>query len=147
MLMSPCRAFNEANAKLEESVSSIELKRLRKRRDLSHTRCLCLTILCICLSIPSIVIEAFAGLSLMFCHVEDLMFFYWGVFFLLSVGSLIAMIGLAFGVACSRNPPWNVPLGTPVLVFAGIGHTFYNWVKDEWRSHLGFSGDESISRP
>jgi len=125
---------------VEAPLSPLELKRLRKRRDLSHTRCLCVSVICICISIPSIVIEAFAGLSLMFCHVEDLMFFYWGVFFLLSVGSLIAMVGLAFGIACTRNPPWNVPLGTPVLVFAGIGHTFYNWVMDEWR---GENGDES----
>lgn len=87
--------------------------------------------------IPIIVIEALAGLSIAFCHDEDLIMFYWGTFFLLSVGSLIATWGLFLSQSIENEPAWNVALGTPVLVFAALGHWCHVGVRWLWKRVWG----------
>lgn len=87
--------------------------------------------------IPIISLEAVAGLNITFCHAEDLIMFYWGPFWLLSVGTLIATWGLflsqTIGDTFGEEPAWNVALGTPVLVVAGIQHYIHSFLRWTWR--------------
>lgn len=97
----------------------------------SQLKCFVVSTVCVCIYAVSVVIEAFAGLTLAFCHKEDLIFMYWGLFFLLSIGSFIATLGVALSIVYTKNPPWNVPLGTPVLVFAYVGFAAQNMIMNE----------------
>jgi hypothetical protein len=52
--------------------------------------------------------------------------FYWSFWTLIQVGSLIAILGISvsqgYCLVGKEGPPWNVALGTPVLVLAALGH-------------------------
>lgn len=103
-----------------EATSSIQ--KLARKHTVAQRRSLWGSLACSILMIPVVIIEALAGLSINFCHQEDLIMFYWGTFWLLSVGSLIATWGLFLSQSIENEPAWNVALGTPVLVFAAVGH-------------------------
>ena len=85
--------------------------------------------------------EAFAAFSIQFCDGEDLMMLYWGFWTLLQVGSLIAIFGIMlnqwYTLREKEHPPWNVALGTPVLVIAALGHAWQSCVKNAWRKWHG----------
>ncbi|RKF62783.1 hypothetical protein GcC1_144005 [Golovinomyces cichoracearum] len=122
------RAYEDA---LKDPESAEMTPRLNKNWKQSQLRCLVVSTGCVCIYTASVIIEAFAGLALAFCHKEDLIFMYWGFFFLLSIGSFIAILGVALSIVYTKNPPWNVPLGTPVLVFAYVGFAAQNMIVNE----------------
>jgi hypothetical protein len=135
MLILAKRNFENAikNQETQQNLQALEAKKTK-----SHERVVLASILCFLTAVPCIIIEAFAGMAITFCHKEDVPFLYWGVFFLLSVGSLIAVMGLSFGIMCSsRRPPWNLSLGTPVLVIAGLGHLGFYGMRDQVRKLQG----------
>lgn len=53
------------------------------------------------------------------------MHLYWGFWSVLQVGSIIAILGVVLHISMSLinipKPSWGIALGTPVLVFAGLG--------------------------
>jgi hypothetical protein len=77
------------------------------------------------------------GLHIEFCDGEDLMPFYWSFWTLVMVGSLVAILGIVmnqvYSIKEKEGPPWNVALGTPVLVLAGIGHAWHLIAWGLWR--------------
>jgi hypothetical protein len=84
-----------------------------------------------------VIFSALAGLHIEFCDNEDLIFFYWSFWTLIQVGSLIAILGisvnLCYGLGERQGPPWNVALGTPVLVIAALGHAWELACRGVWR--------------
>jgi hypothetical protein len=133
-------SFSDRN--FEKAAQDIEadhdLRTLEMKKRRSHERVVLASILCSLIALPSVIIETFAGFSITFCHKEDFPFLYWGSFFLLSVGSLIAIMGLSFGIIFShRRPPWNLNLGTPVLVIAGLVHLAWDVMRDQVRKLQG----------
>jgi len=85
--------------------------------------------------------EAFAAFSIQFCDGEDLMMLYWGFWTLIQVGSLIAIFGIMlnqwYSLREKEHPPWNVALGTPVLVIVALGHAWQSSVKTAWQKWKG----------
>lgn len=79
-----------------------------------------------------VVFEALAGCALTYCLKHKLIFFYWGMWTLTQVGSFIAIVGVTVHQwAClgeHSTPPWNVALGTPILVITGVAHIAGSWV-------------------
>src|SRR5258706_11552830 len=96
-------------------------------------KCFLVSILCFFFALISVIMEAFAALSIQFCDGEDIMMLYWGFWNLVQVGSLIAILGIAFNQAWSlggkEQPPWNIALGTPVLLMATLGHVGCAYLK------------------
>jgi hypothetical protein len=89
------------------------------------------------ISLSSVILEGFAGLAINYCHDEDLIHFYWGFYFLLSLSPCIATSGLFFLTSYAPKVPWNTGFGTPVLVFAAAGHAVVTLAKNGWRYLLG----------
>lgn len=89
----------------------------------------------------TVIMEAFAAFSIQFCDGEDLMMLYWGFWTLIQVGSLIAIFGIMlnqwYSLREKELPPWNVALGTPVLVIAALGHAWQSCVRTVWRKWTG----------
>ncbi|KAH6619800.1 hypothetical protein B0J18DRAFT_254295 [Chaetomium sp. MPI-SDFR-AT-0129] len=83
-------------------------------------------------SVVAVVMEVFALMALQFCDGEDLMPLYWSTWTMMQVGSVIAIMGIMLAMfnslRGSKNPPWALALGTPVLVVAGIGHAVHGAV-------------------
>ncbi|KAK4250795.1 hypothetical protein C7999DRAFT_38162 [Corynascus novoguineensis] len=83
-------------------------------------------------SVVAVVMEVYALMALQFCDGEDLMPLYWSTWTMMQVGSLIAIVGIMLAIfnslRGSKNPPWALALGTPVLVVAGIGHAVHGAV-------------------
>lgn len=115
----------------------LSIHTLARKHTSAQRRSLWGSLFCSILMIPVIIIEALAGLSINFCHQEDLIMFYWGLFFLLSVGSLIATWGLFLSQSIENEPAWNVALGTPVLVFAAVGHWCCVLAGSVWKKSRG----------
>jgi hypothetical protein len=88
------------------------------------------------LSLTCIAMECFAIFNIGYCHGEDLIQLYWAFWVTWQVGSCIAILGvmIAFWIVLGdvETPSWAVGLGTPVLVFAGLGFI----VRDLWRKAL-----------
>lgn len=109
-----------------DTESDLSLEEHQKLQSHRRKRCLYVSMCCSALSIFLVVMEAFAGMSIAFCDGEDLMFFYWGFWSLLQIGSVIAMWGIVVNeyslLKGHERPPWGVALGTPVLVFAAMHH-------------------------
>lgn len=88
--------------------------------------CLLISLTCFLLALPAISLSALSGLTIEFCHAEDLMAFYWAFWTLIQVGGGVAIGGVVlnqcYGLRNMKQPPWNVALGTPVLVIAALGH-------------------------
>ena len=123
-------------------------EKLRSKQK-NSVRC---TAICALLATISTVMGAFAALTVQWCWSENLINLYWSFWILISVGSCIAMIGIAishyFHLNEHDHPPWNIALGTPVLVIAGIGtvfHTTFNKLlgrsasKEEVEENTGIS--------
>lgn len=123
-----CRKYETA---LQDPDLAGKVPKLNKNWKQSQLKCLVVSTICVCIYTVSVIIEAFAGLALAFCHKEDLIFIYWGLFFIFSIGSFIAILGVALSIVYTKNPPWNVPLGTPVLVFAYVGFAARNMINNE----------------
>lgn len=89
------------------------------------------------MAIVIVIMEAFAAFSIQFCDGEDLMMLYWGFWSLIQVGSLIAIFGIMlnqwYSLREKEHPPWNVALGTPVIIIASLGHAWQSSVKTAWR--------------
>lgn len=98
------------------------------------------TILAI-LVILCVVLEGLAGCALTYCGQHKLIWFYWGMWTLTQVGSLIAIIGVTVHQwACLGEhdvPPWNVALGTPILVITGIAHIAGTLIGKKFRKWAG----------
>ncbi|KUJ20521.1 uncharacterized protein LY89DRAFT_445796 [Mollisia scopiformis] len=114
-------------------ISERDIEGLRRSHRRSEHWLLFASFVAASVMIPVIIIEALAGLNINFCHKQDLIMFYWGPFFLLSVGTLIATWGLFLSQSIENEPAWNVALGTPVLVFAALGHWAHVFVRYSWR--------------
>lgn len=76
------------------------------------------------------VFGALAGVNLFYCHAESLMFVIWAMWGVLQIGSTLAMWGVFVHqwrarVSPNIKAPWNIALGTPVLVIAGGAHWIY----------------------
>ena len=100
---------------------TLEYKRGQKK-------CLIATLICAAVGLVLLVTSAYAGLDIQFCHGEDLIVFYWSFWFLLGVGGEIAMLGIALHAvssALAHEAPWNVAMGTPVLVVAGVNFLWF----------------------
>ncbi|CZR61165.1 uncharacterized protein PAC_11061 [Phialocephala subalpina] len=110
-----------------------DIEKVRSKHNKAESRLLWGSLACAIVMIPIVILIAFAGLAINFCHHEDLIFFFWGPFFLLSVGTLIATWGLFLSQSIENEPAWNVALGTPVLVFAAIGHWAHVFMRWTWR--------------
>jgi hypothetical protein len=86
-----------------------------------------------------IAVMAIAGLALCFCEHHSLMFLYWGPWTLIGIGSFIALWGITFhqwwAMTDHEHPPWNVALGTPVLVIAGMAHMGYTKIRHKWQNN------------
>lgn len=88
-------------------------------------RCATFSVVVLCLTITCVALEAYAALSLQFCHEEDLMMFYWGTWSIFQIGCAIAHAGLVqfqlHNCLSPKHPhcPWNVALGTPIPVICG----------------------------
>lgn len=113
------------------------IEKVRKKHNISEARLLWGSLACAITMIPIVILIAFAGLAIYFCHHEDLIMFFWGLFFLLSVGTLIATWGLFLSQSIENEPAWNVALGTPVLVFAAIGHWAHIFMRWSWKQMRG----------
>ncbi|KAF8867209.1 hypothetical protein BDZ45DRAFT_794938 [Acephala macrosclerotiorum] len=120
----------------EESTEG-DIEKVRMKHNKAESRLLWGSLACAIIMIPIVILIAFAGLAINFCHHEDLIFFFWGPFFLLSVGTLIATWGLFLSQSIENEPAWNVALGTPVLVFAAIGHWAHIFMRWTWRQIQG----------
>ncbi|KAH6650037.1 hypothetical protein F5144DRAFT_597522 [Chaetomium tenue] len=83
-------------------------------------------------SIVGVIMEVYALMALQFCDGEDLMPLYWSTWTMMQVGSVIAILGILLAIfnslRGSKNPPWALALGTPILVVAGIGHAVHGAV-------------------
>ncbi|CAG8973981.1 hypothetical protein HYALB_00011559 [Hymenoscyphus albidus] len=80
---------------------------------------------------------ACAGLNMQFCHEEDLMVFIWAMWSVIQLGSVLAMWGVVLHqlrarFSNGRPSPWNVALGTGVLVIAGLGHWLWQGIRRWW---------------
>ncbi len=99
-----------------------ERKRLLKK-------CLYPSVFCFLLSIVTNVFEVYALLALQFCDGEDLMALYWASWTAMQFGSVIAILGTVLNVVHqlqgNDGPPWNLALGTPILIFTGVGHAVH----------------------
>lgn len=135
---------------LQESISTKSLDRLllqneaeleRKDEDSSHLEdqyitkawnCTFVTLAILPMMFVSIFVQAISALALQFCHGEDLIMFYYGMWTLIQCGSFIAELGLAVSQLQNclhpHHPPapWAVALGTPIPVICGIAH----WAKN-----------------
>jgi hypothetical protein len=100
----------------------------RKHRSIQK-QCLIVTLFCFVTGFLFLLFGAFAALNVQWCQGEDLIQFYWGFWILIGIGSEFAMLGIVvhqISALCGHeSPPWNVALGTPVLVFAGVS---FLWV-------------------
>lgn len=132
-------------SKDDGNLSESERKRVRFARKLTcDFWCFFSSILCASIATVAVTFAALAGLNLQFCHGETMMVFIWSVWSLLGLGSVLAMWGVVLHQVRMRYspdkpPPWNVALGTPVLVVAGIGH----WVSHKlWSLCTGRVAEE-----
>ncbi|KAK3945343.1 hypothetical protein QBC46DRAFT_116392 [Diplogelasinospora grovesii] len=102
------------------------------------------------ISIVAVVMEVYALLALQFCDGEDLMSLYWSTWTMMQVGSLIAIFGIILavfnGLRGTKNPPWALALGTPVLVVAGVGHAFHGAMRKRVQRVRSRSMSRSVSR-
>lgn len=77
--------------------------------------------------------------------------FYWGFWTLLQVGSVIAILGISlnqcYSIQGKKLPPWNVALGTPVLVIAAAGHWCHSRIRSHIARHKAKDDDMVPSRP
>jgi uncharacterized BrkB/YihY/UPF0761 family membrane protein len=117
-----------------------------------HWRIYCVigTTIAAFLVIGCVIFEAFAGCALTYCSKHKLIWFYWGMWTLTQVGSLIAIIGVAVHQwAClgeHSTPPWNVALGTPILVITGIAHITGSWFAKRFKEWTGSGETAPASR-
>ncbi len=114
------------NAGSKPAPGRSELKRLQKK-------CLYSCVLCFLLSIVANVFEVYALLALQFCDGEDLMALYWASWTAMQFGAVIAILGTVLNLIHqlqeSNHPPWALALGTPILIFTGVGDAVHNAVR------------------
>ena len=135
------RGIRDHEAGVERSEDDEALKEYKRIHRYAQAKCVIVTICCLAFGITAIVMEAFAALTVQFCYPEDLSFLYWSFWTLVQVGSVIAIFGITAAqvyswVTDSQAPPWNVALGTPVLVIAGLCHMMDSAIRkkiDNWR--------------
>lgn len=111
----------------------------KKEKHLKHVKKITgIAFIAALLAITSTIMEAFAGLTLQYCHNLGLMNSYWGFWNLIQIGSCIAMVGITAKGCYSLNdrdhlhPPWSIALGTHVLVLAGLGLMIGEAVRRAW---------------
>ncbi len=89
--------------------------------------------LCFILSIVANIFEVYALLALQFCDGEDLMALYWASWTAMQFGAVIAILGTVLNLIHqlqeSHHPPWALALGTPILIFTGVGHAVHSAVR------------------
>jgi len=121
-----------------------------RRYIIIRQKCFYISLICFALSVAATIVEAFAAFNIQFCDGEDLMMLYWGFWTLVQVGSVIAILGIAvnqwYALENKELPPWNVALGTPVLVIAALGHAWQNCTKSAWRKLKGRLDEKSPAR-
>ncbi|KAH8881258.1 hypothetical protein GQ53DRAFT_621460, partial [Thozetella sp. PMI_491] len=100
-----------------------------EKRTLLLKRCLYLGVVCVLFSIVANIFEVYALLALQFCDGEDLMQLYWSSWTAMQFGAVIAILGTVLNVVHqlqgNNGPPWNLALGTPILIFTGVGHAVH----------------------
>ncbi|KAK1972692.1 hypothetical protein LY78DRAFT_238706 [Colletotrichum sublineola] len=107
-----------------DAVSELPATDAKRKRAIK--RCIWFNLLCVCVSLATVIMEVFMLMALQFCDGEDLMSLYWSTFTMVQVGSLMAVCGIILALVHQlrqrKNPPWALALGTPVLVIAGLFH-------------------------
>ncbi len=99
--------------------------------------CLSSSIITICCHVAFVILQALAALNLAWCHEHDLINFVWGFYFIYSFGSFMADLGVLMNLSTTKSPPWNVALGTPILIFAGLAHVFQDCFVNYWKERKG----------
>lgn len=131
----------------EKALSSQALTARDRQHKRLRQRWLGITCICFLLGIGCAIIECFALFNIEYCDGEDLTQLYWGLWSVLTVGSLIAILGVMvqFWIVLSsiETPSWAVALGTPVLVFAAIGWVWRHFTRQIW--YLCFGGNKDAS--
>ena len=89
-----------------------------------------------------VALEGLAGTALNYCQQHRVINFYWAMWGLTQVGSLIAILGVTIHQWASlkehRTPPWNIALGTPILVIAAGAYMVVRWAQKK----CGFGQEE-----
>lgn len=120
------------------------------RRQNVRQNCLVVSFICFVLGVAAVLFEAFALFAIQFCDGEDLMMLYWGFWTLIQVGSFIAILGIVLNqwneLLGKELPPWNIALGTPVLVIAGVAHSWLNTSSSLWKKWRGKREDDKSMR-
>ncbi|CAG8953228.1 hypothetical protein HYFRA_00003430 [Hymenoscyphus fraxineus] len=111
-----------------------------------QNRCLFTSIGLTIAATTALAFGACAGLNMQFCHEEDLMVFIWAMWSVIQLGSVLAMWGVVLHqlrarFSNGRPSPWNVALGTGVLVIAGLGHWVWQVI---WRWWNGERQEEVV---
>ncbi|KAG0649675.1 hypothetical protein D0Z07_3788 [Hyphodiscus hymeniophilus] len=117
---------------------AIELKQKHQRK---RFNAVITTTICFLAAALSVALEGLAGTALMYCQQHKVINFYWAMWGLTQVGSLIAIIGVTIHQWTSlkqhKTPPWNIALGTPILVITAAAFLFGNWIKKKWLKATG----------
>ncbi|KAE9376959.1 hypothetical protein N431DRAFT_188059 [Stipitochalara longipes BDJ] len=94
------------------------------------------------------VMQVMAIFALQHCHKEDLLGLYWPLWTLLGLGSSIAMLGVVitqlYGLHGHDLPPFNVALGTPLLIVSGLGHFLFTWGQKKWEKYRQKNKDADV---
>ncbi len=113
-------------------------------------QCLVISLVCAIVSLGAVVIETMALFNIQYCDGEDLATLYWASWTLLQAGSLIAILGISlnqwYDLNHQKPPPWNVALGTPVLVVAAFAHAWQSCVRSLWQKWRGNGEDATSTR-
>jgi hypothetical protein len=127
-----------------------EKRELRLRQRRWRYACVFVTTILAFLVVGCVILEALAGSALTYCETHRFIWFYWGMWTLMQVGSLGAIIGVTVHQwACLGEhsaPPWNVALGTPILVITGIAHIVGGLVGKKWKQWTASEDTEPSSR-
>jgi hypothetical protein len=119
--------------KFHPDAASLKKKHQRTRLNAVFitTGCFLATLLCVGM-------EALAGCALYYCHQHKTINFYWAMWGLTQVGSLIAILGVTLHQWASLKeqnpPPWNIALGTPILVITAGAWFVGSWIRKKLAS-------------
>jgi uncharacterized BrkB/YihY/UPF0761 family membrane protein len=117
---------------------AIELKKRHHRRRLEAV---IITTVCFLAAAGCVALEGLAGTALNYCQQHKVINFYWAMWGLTQVGSLIAILGVTIHQWASlrehSTPPWNIALGTPILVITAGAWIVGSWIRKKLH---GFAG-------
>lgn len=112
-------------------------KQVKKKHEKQRLATVIVTTVTFALAGVNVALEAIAGVALNWCHQHPYINFYWAVWGLLQVGTLLAICGVTVHHWASLKdkdlPPWNVALGTPVLIVAAMCHALESQCIKLWR--------------